>query len=192
MTPMLKRWYMAALLLSLTTAGCVRAGFDPSSASDDGTIGNGPRITKLSYSPCISELQTTPIGATANDPAGGVLTYAWHGPKGSLSGQGSRTVFTPPAEDPRPCPYTITVTVSSGATGLSVSDSAAIHVTLRADLDHDGDVDSDDGTVFNQYFGKTCPASGYCPGDLNGSGSVNTQDFLILGQDQGKTGCACP
>ena len=50
---------------------------------------------------------------------------------------------------------------------------------LIGDLDHDGDVDSQDQLALLAAWGA-CPGGASCPADLNGDGIVNSRDLVML------------
>ena len=63
---------------------------------------------------------------------------------GNISGEGASITFEPPNTGPHACPYRVKVTVTSDLSGLLISDTIDIHVSLEGDNDHDGDVDGTD------------------------------------------------
>jgi outer membrane protein OmpA-like peptidoglycan-associated protein len=92
---------------------------------------NRPPTVRARCQPCTAEVgRSSTVSATAQDPDGDALTYAWSAPAGSLtSASAAQTPWTAPmVEGPVP----VSVTVSDGK-GASASDVVTIQVVRTAD-----------------------------------------------------------
>lgn len=151
-----------------------------------------PEIDSIDFNGCLSELCTTTISVTAEDPAGGPLTYDWtelNGPGGLISStSGSSVVFDPPDSGPYVDPYQIMVSVTSDASGLSVSETIDITVKLAGDANSDGLVNILDKVMVRNAFGS----SGVNPADVNCDNVVNILDKVIVRNQFGMAGNDCP
>ena len=78
----------------------------------------------------ISDLQTSTISATASDPDGDPLTYAWTASGGSISGTGASVTFTPPPVATTTT-FSVSLTVSDGKGG-----TAAAGTTVKVSRQH--------------------------------------------------------
>lgn len=142
---------------------------------EDPPVFDPPAIENIDFEECISELDTSDITVTANDPSGGDLTYVWETlDGGSISGEGATVFFDPPNSGPYACPYHVKVTVTSSASGLTNTQTINIYVFLQGDIDHDSDVDGADLS-------------------LMAAGSIDSSEVAafaeIFGSDDG---CPCP
>jgi len=140
----------------------------------DPQVFDPPVIEDIIFDECISELETSDISVTANDPSGGNLTYVWEAlDGGDIIGSGVAVTFDPPDVEPFACPYRIKVTVTSDLSGLSSSEIINIYIPLEGDNDHDGDVDGMDLS-------------------LMAVGSMNSSELAVFADNFGKNdGCAC-
>jgi LmbE family N-acetylglucosaminyl deacetylase len=75
----------------------------------------------------ITDVQTSSISVTANDPDGDPLTYVWTTNGGSVTGTGATATFTPPRITSNTT-FTVTVTIGDGRGG-SVSRTVDVAVT---------------------------------------------------------------
>ena len=112
---------------------------------EDPLVFDPPMIENIQFDEYISELETSNISVTANDPSGGNLTYVWEAlDGGDIIGSGENVAFDPPDAGPHPLPYRVKVTVTSDLSGLSASETINIYISLEGDNDYDGDVDGND------------------------------------------------
>jgi hypothetical protein len=88
---------------------------------------NRPPSVHARCEPCAVQMgKTVTVGASAQDPDGDSLTYAWTTPGGTLaSPSGAETQWTAPAQE-GPVPVTITVQDGKGGTA---TDAITIQVT---------------------------------------------------------------
>ena len=120
-----------------------------------------PVIDNIAFDGCISELCTTTLVASAQDPAGGVLTYAWDEfDDGTVDGTGDSFLFDPPGPSvPLACdPYFIKLTVTSSESGLSIEEIVGITVKLAGDANGDGVVNILDKVAVRNAFGSAGPS----------------------------------
>jgi len=141
----------------------------------DPQVFDPPVIQDIDFDGCISELETSDITVTANDPSGGNLSYVWEAlDGGSISGEGAVVIFDPPDVEPFACPYRVKATVTSDYSGLSNSQTINIYVTVEGDNDHDGDVDGTDMS-------------------LMADGSFDSSEVSAFAEKFGRNdGCICP
>jgi len=153
-----------------------------------------PNIAGISFDGCISELCTSLISVTADDPAGGDLTYSWEAiDGGSIIGAGETVEFDPPGPSVYPScdPYQVKVTVTSSASGLSTEETIDIHVKLAGDVDGNGVVNVVDKVLVRNSFGQSGPP-GWVDADVNCDGYVNVVDKVLVRNQFGQSGCGCP
>ena len=82
--------------------------------------------------------------------------------------------------------------MTSDASGLSISQTLDIIVTLAGDFNHDADVDGSDLAIFAADFGRT-DCAGDCEGDFDVDNDVDGSDLAIFASRFGMTdGCICP
>jgi len=153
-----------------------------------------PNIAEISFDGCISELCTSQIGVTADDPAGGDLTYSWEAlDGGSIIGEGDTVEFDPPGPGGYPScdPYQVKVTVTSSASGLSTEETIDIYVKLGGDADGSGIVNVVDKVLVRNSFSQNGPP-GWIDADVNCDGYVNVVDKVLVRNQFGQSGCGCP
>ncbi len=158
-----------------------------------GTAAMAPTITDISFDGCISELCTSLIRVTADDPAGGDLTYSWEAMDGgSIIGGGDTVAFDPPGPSIYPScdSYQVRVTVSSSASGLSTEEIIDIYVRLAGDADGSGIVNVVDKVLVRNAFGQSGDP-GWIDTDVNCDGSVNIVDKVLVRNQFGQPGCGC-
>jgi len=156
------------------------------------TAQNTPTIGDITFDACISELCASEISVTAQDPAGGNLTYEWQTLNGgAISGSGPDVSFDPPSSGPHPCPYQVEVTVTSDASGLSTSETIDIYVKLAGNVNGDGNVNVVDKVLVRNSFGQSGDP-GWIDEDVNCDGYVNVLDKVLVRNQFGQEGCACP
>ena len=152
-----------------------------------------PVIEGISFRSCISELCTSAISVTANDPEGGDLTYDWEAlDDGSISGSAADVEFDPPDTGQHPCPYHVQVTATSDVSGLSTSQTIDIYVKQAGDVTGDGQVDVFDLVEVRNHFMET-GSPGWIDADIDCDGNVNVFDLVeVRDQFMETGGCACP
>lgn len=150
-----------------------------------------PVIENIDYNNCISEPCTTSLAASAHDPAGGTLSYAWDEYNdGTVDGTGTSFLFVPtgPSMLPDCTPYPVKLTVTSSISGLSAEQIVGITVKPAGDANGDGSVNFKDKLLIKNNFGLTT----FDPlADVNCDGYVNTKDKRVVKNQLGQSGCAC-
>ena len=125
------RWTAPAQTGRVTIRVEVSDGRGGSASADVAVeVTNRPPTVSASCDPCeVAPGGGVKLSATASDPDGDPLTYAWSAPQGSFSGatDGATTRWTAPAQTGR---VTIRVQVSDGRGG-SASAEVAVEVTNR-------------------------------------------------------------
>ena len=147
-----------------------------------GGISNAVEIESITFSECISELCTSPISVTANDPEGGNLEYNWtvlNGDASMIIGSGADVEFDPPDVGPHPCPYHIEVAVTSDASDLSEYRTIDVCVKMAGDIDGNGVVNIIDKVAVRNAFGQSGDP-GWIDADVDCNGVVNILDKVVV------------
>jgi hypothetical protein len=154
-----------------------------------GGISNAVEIESITFSECISELCTSPISVTANDPEGGNLEYTWtvlNGDASMIIGSGADVEFDPPDVGPHPCPYQIEVAVTSDASDLSEYRTIDVCVKMAGDIDGNGVVNIIDKVAVRNAFGQSGDP-GWIDADVDCNGVVNILDKVVVRNQFGQT-----